>query len=217
MVGTHIYMDQQFLCQQHRNMPALRKYQVGEPITADMINGIVDAIREAQLSSVVGGTFKRSSGGTTISINTPQKTVGAAPAILCPFTPIATAVTSGYEVTFQAGTINGVLPSNMLGKLTGVTTAAINYFYLECTTDGKVITSSVIEKDTNLRTPAQPTADTAPTTFNIMIGYMTTDGMTDIAISCGHLQARIAPSIQEDANTYVAGQRNYTQFYNWVF
>jgi hypothetical protein len=199
-------------------MRPLRKYLVGEKITADMINGIVDSIRESQVNSVVGGSFKRSAGGTTISIIAPPKKTGAvAPQTLCPFTPIATAVTSGYEVTFQAGTINGVLPTNMLDKLTGVTTASNNYFYLKCTTDGKVITSSVIEKDTTLRTPVQPTADTAPTTFNIMIGYMTTDGMTDIAISCGHLQARIAPSIQEDANTYVAGKRNYTQFYNWVF
>ena len=199
-------------------MRPLRKYLVGERITADMINGIVDSIRESQVNSVVGGTFKRSAGGTTISISAPPKTTSAvAPATLCPFTPKATAVSSGYEVTFQAGTINGVFPSNMLGTLTGVTTSSNNYFYLKCTTDGKVITSCVLEKDTSLRTPDQPTADTAPTVFNIMVGYMTTAGITDIVISCGHLQARIAPSLQEDANTYVAGQRNYTQFYNWVF
>jgi hypothetical protein len=197
-------------------MGALRKYQVGEPITAEMVNGIVDAIREAQVSSVVGGTFKRSSGGTTISINTPPRTSAVAQNV-CPFDIITTVVTSGYEVTFRAGTINGVLPTNMLGKLTGVTTASNTYYYLKCTTDGKVITSSVIEKDTTLRTPAQPTADTAPTEFNIMLGYTTTAGITERTISCGHLQARIAPSLQEDANTYVAGERNYTQFYNWVF
>jgi hypothetical protein len=196
-------------------MALLGKVQRGQLITAEMLNNIIDSVRECQLQSVVGGVFRRGTGGTTITLKAGKQQ--GEQTLLCPFTPIATAVTSGYEVTFQAGTINGVLPSNMLGKLTGVTTAAINYFYLKCTTDGKVITSSIIEKDTSLRTPVQPTADTAPTEFNIMVGYMTTDGMTDRAISCGHLQARIAPSIQEDANTYVAGQRNYTQFYNWVF
>ncbi|NBX71910.1 hypothetical protein EBQ91_03240 [bacterium] len=195
-------------------MALIGKVQRGQPITADMMNNIIDSIRECQLQSVVGGVFKRGVGGTTITVKAgrPQ-----GEATLCPFTPIASAVTSGYEVTFQAGTINGVLPSNMLGKLTNVTTSSNNYFYLKCTTDGKVIISSVLEKDTTLRTPVQPTADTAPTEFNIMVGYMTTAGITERTISCGHLQARIAPSLQEDADEYVAGERNYTQFYNWVF
>jgi hypothetical protein len=195
-------------------MALLGKVQRGQAITAEMFNNIIDNIRECQLQSVVGGVFRRGTGGTTITLKAGQQAGAEA---VCPFTPIATAVTSGYEVTFQAGTINGVLPTNMLDKLTGVSTASNNYFYLKCTTDGKVITSSIIEKSTTFRTPPAPTADTAPAEFNILIGYMTTDGMSDKAISCGHLQARIAPSIQEDANTYVAGARNYTQFYNWVF
>lgn len=200
---------------QHNFMALIGKVQRGQPLTADMINNIIDSIRECQLQSIVGGVFKRGIGGTTITVKAgrPQEVEQ----ILCPFTPIATAVSSGYEFTFQAGTINGVLPTNMLDKLVGVTTSANTYFYLKCTTDGKVITSSVIEKDTSLRTPVQPTADTAPTQFNIMIGYVTTAGLVSRTITCGHLQARIAPSLQEDANNYVAGQRNYTQFYNWVF
>jgi hypothetical protein len=196
-------------------MALIGKVQKGQKVTADMMNNIIDSIRECQLQSVVGGIFKRGVGGTTITVKAGKQQ--SQDQNLCPFTPIATAVTSGYEVTFQAGTINGVLPTNMLDKITGVTTSSNNYFYLKCTTDGKVITSSVIEKSTTLRTPVQPTADTAPTLFNIMIGYMTTAGVTDRTISCGHLQARIAPSLQQDANSYVAGQRNYTQYYNWVF
>lgn len=201
-------------------MALLSKVQVGQKITAQLFNNIIDAIRECQINSVVGSggtiaTFKRGPGGTTVSIN--SKRTGTSPASFCPFDIITTVVTSGYEVTFRAGTINGVLPTNMLDKLTGVTTASNTYYYLKCTTDGKVITSSLLEKDTSLRTPAQPTADTAPTEFNIMLGYTTTAGITEKTISCGHLQARIAPSLQEDANDYVAGERNYTQFYNWVF
>jgi hypothetical protein len=202
-------------------MALLSKVQIGQKITAQLFNNIIDAIRECQINSVVGSggtiaTFKRGPGGTTVSIN--SKRTGISPnASFCPFDIITTVVTSGYDVTFRAGTINGVLPTNMLDKLTGVTTASNTYYYLKCTTDGKVITSSLLEKDTSLRTPAQPTADTAPTEFNIMLGYTTTAGITEKTISCGHLQARIAPSLQEDANDYVAGERNYTQFYNWVF
>jgi hypothetical protein len=202
-------------------MALLSKVQIGQKITAQLFNNIIDAIRECQINSVVGSggtiaTFKRGPGGTTVSINSKRTGINAN-ASFCPFDIITTVVTSGYDVTFRAGTINGVLPTNMLDKLTGVTTASNTYYYLKCTTDGKVIISSLLEKDTSLRTPAQPTADTAPTEFNIMLGYTTTAGLTEKTISCGHLQARIAPSLQEDANDYVAGERNYTQFYNWVF
>ena len=179
-----------------------------------MINNIIDGVRECQLQSVVGGYFRRGQGGTTLTIQSQRQQGGGA---VCPFTPTARAATSGYEVSFQAGTINGVLPTNMFEKLSNVTTASNTYYYLKCTTDGKVITEAVIEKDTALRTPAQPEADTAPAEFNIMLGYTTTLGITDRTIACGHLQARIAPSLQEDADEYVAGQRNYTQYYNWVF
>lgn len=203
-------------------MSILSKVQRGQQITAELFNNMIDAIRECQINAVVGSggttaTFKRSIGGTTISINSRATAQQGSSTQPCPFDIYLTAVTSGYEATFQAGTINGVLPTNMSSSLAGITTASNTYYYLKCTTDGKVITSSVIEKSTSLRTPAQPTADTAPTEFNIMLGYTTTAGITAKTIACGHLQARIAPSIQEDANSYSAGQRNYTQFYNWVF
>ena len=194
-------------------MAILSKVQRGQPITADLINNIIDGIQECRLQSVVGGYFRRGQGGTTVTRQPSRQQEGT----LCPFHPTAKVATSGREVSFQAGTINGVLPTNMFEKLSGVTTASNTYYYLKCTTDGKVITEAVIEKDTVLRAPVQPEPDTAPTEFNIMIGYTTTAGITDRTISCGHLQARIAPSLQEDADEYVAGQRNYTQYYNWVF
>jgi hypothetical protein len=198
-------------------MPLISKVSRGQTITAEKMNTIIDALNEVRVTSVVGGQFSRGLGGTTITVTPPRSKQGGVEATVCPFDPTATAVTSGYKVSFSAGTINGVLPTNMNTPITNVTTSSNNYFYLKCTTDGKVVTSSVLEKDTTLRVPEQPTADTAPTVFNIMVGYMTTAGITERTIACGNLQARIAPSVQEDADTYTAGQRNYTQFYNWVF
>jgi hypothetical protein len=197
-------------------MGALRKYQVGEPITAEMVNGIVDAIREAQVSSVVGGTFKRSSGGTTISINTPPRTSAVAQTV-CPFDPIVERVTSGLQVSFSAGTINGILPTNIFSPLTGITTAGKTYFYIKCETDGKLLTTAVIEKDSSIRTPQASNADTAPTELNVLIGYMTTAGVAIKTIPCSNIVARVFPTIQEDNVTYVAGERNFKQYYNWGF
>ena len=112
-------------------MRPLRKYLVGEKITADMINGIVDSIRESQVNSVVGGTFKRSAGGTTISINAPPKSTSAISPTICPFDPQVSVTTSGYEVSFSAGTINVILPTNIFSPLTGITNEGKTYFYIK--------------------------------------------------------------------------------------
>jgi len=198
-------------------MPLISKVSKGQTITAEKMNTIIDALNELRVTSVVGGQFSRGLGGTTITVTAPTRKQASVQATVCPFTPTATAVSSGYDVTFQVGTINGVLPSNIFGKLSNVSTSSNKYFYIKCTTDGKVITEAVIESDATLRTPVQPTADTAPEEFNIVIGYMTTAGLTERIIACGNLSAKIAPSIQEDSETYVAGQRNYTQYYNWIY
>jgi hypothetical protein len=201
-------------------MAILSKVQVGQKITADMFNNIIDAIRECQINSVVGSggtiaTFKRGPGGTTVSIN--SRRTGQVSSQVCPFDPTVTVVTSGFQVSFSAGTINGLLPTNMFSPLTGVTTASVNYFYIKCTSDGKLLTSAVIEKDTSVRTPQASNADTAPTTLNVLIAYMTTAGIAVKTIPCSNLNARVFPTIQEDNVTYVAGERNFKQYYNWGF
>ena len=195
-------------------MAILNKVQKNQTITSDLINNIIDSIRECQLQSVVGGYFRRGPGGTTITVP-PSK--GGATAQICPFDPTVTAVTSGYQVSFSAGTINGILPTNIFSPLTGVTTASVNYFYIKCTSDGKLLTSAVIEKDTSVRTPQASNADTAPTTVNVLIAYMTTAGVAVKTIPCSNITARVFPTIQEDNVTYVAGERNFKQYYNWGF
>ena len=180
-----------------------------------MINNIIDSIRECQLQSVVGGSFQRGTGGTTLTIKSPRQSGGASSP--CPFDVYLTAVSGGYDVTFQVGTINGLLPTNMFTKITGVTTGARNYFYIKATSDGKTITSAVIEKDTTIRTPPTPLKDVAPAEVNILIATMATSGLVESTIACGNLNARIVPSVQEDNASYVTGERNLSQYYNWIF
>jgi hypothetical protein len=195
-------------------MPLIGKVQKGQAITADMMNNIIDSIRECQIQSVVGGVFRRGVGGTTITIAS-GRGGGGAVAQTCPFDITVTPVTSGYNVSFLAGTVNGLLPTNMFEPFTNVTTASVNYFYIKCTSDGKLITSTVIEKDTSVRTPQASNIDTAPSLLNILIGYMTTAGQAFKTIPCNNITAKIYPTIQEDNVTYVGGERNFKQYYNW--
>jgi len=195
-------------------MAILNKLQKGQAITSDILNNIIDGIRECQVQSVVGGYFRRGTGGTTITV-APNKTQTAT----CPFTLSISSVSGGggMEASFSIGTVNGILPSNMFDKIAGVTTAQRNYFYIKATSDGKAVTTAVIELSTTIRTPPTPIKDTAPTEVNILIATMATSGLIESTIPCDNVNAKIVPSIQEDNTSYVSGKRNFSQYYNWIY
>jgi hypothetical protein len=193
-------------------MAILNKLQRGQEITSDILNNIIDGIRECQLQSVVGGYFRRGTGGTTITIGSPK--AGEA---VCPFTATIKSDGESLYASFSLGTINGILPSNIFEDIAGVTTASRNYFYIKAGSDGKAITSAIIEQTTTIRTPPTPLKDVAPAEVNILIATMATSGVVQSTIPCGNINAKIVPSIQEDNVSYVTGERNLSQYYNWIF
>lgn len=195
----------------------IKKVQKNQPITADMINNIIDSIRECQIQSGVGYGFSRNAGGTTLTIKNQAITQQAQTNTwdICPFTPTISSSTSGTIITFSAGTINGILPTNMFSGFE-VTSNTINYFYLACSSNGKVITSASIQKSTSPPAYYISTPDTAPSGFNKTIAVVTAEGIPVRTIQCADLVARVVASIQEDNVTYVAGDRNFIQYYNWV-
>jgi len=194
-----------------------QKVQKNQVITADLLNNIIDSIRECQIQSGVGYSFSRTAGGTTLSIST-NKPQPPAEAQVCPFTPTAVATEGTFNISFSAGTVNQLIPSNMFDNpvISGVTTSARTYFYVKCTTDGKVVTSAVIEEDTTPRTPVENTPDVAPSEFNILIATMSTYGIIESTIPCQNLSAKVYPNIQEDKPDFAAGERNFIQYYNWL-
>ena len=72
-------------------MPLIGKVQKGQLITADMMNNIIDSIRECQLQSVVGGIFKRGVGGTTITVK-----AGRQEQVVCPF-DVSTSLSASHS------------------------------------------------------------------------------------------------------------------------
>ena len=196
----------------------LSKVQAGQKITAQMFNNIIDAIRECQINSVVGSggtvaTFKRGPGGTTVSIK--SKKTGQVSSQVCPFDVSGVASGSSLILTVQAGLVNGVMPLNNMVTLS-TATAGKKYVVINCDTDGKNVTSASLSVVSSLPVPVSASADTAPVTFGVMISAISG---TEIykTIPCGNIIARVSPSIQTDASTYVAGKRNYTQYYNWLY
>jgi hypothetical protein len=200
-------------------MAILSKVQKGQPITAELFNNMIDAIRECQLNSVVGSggtvaTFKRGPGGTTISINSQGQQVQSSQSQVCPFDMTTSVTNDQFFVNVGYGLINGILVNNTNTNLSCVTSST-RYVCVGCDTNGKSIVCAGITIESSVPEPPEATADAAPENFKIVIGVVT-NGVPYKTIACGNLTARVSTSIQEDLNTYAAGQRNYTQYYQWV-
>lgn len=192
-----------------------KRVQKGQPITADMINNIIDSIRECQINSGVGYSFSRNAGGTTLTIKSTARQQATATAEVCPF-DVTTAVTaSGQDVSLSLGTINGLMPSNNFEKI-NTSTSGKKYVVINCESNGKNVTSASWAIENNFPVPSLATVDVAPATFGILVAGISGSEVYK-AIPCGNIIARISPSVQEDRETYVAGERNYNQYYNWIF
>ena len=100
-----------------------RKVQRNQPITADLLNNIIDSIRECQIQSGVGYSFSRNAGGTTLSIGGQKTTQQAIEDTPCPFEVTLSATTAGtYKIAVGAGTINGLVAGNSIQCLSTETT-----------------------------------------------------------------------------------------------
>jgi hypothetical protein len=201
-------------------MRPLRKYLVGEKITADMINGIVDSIRESQVNSVVGGTFKRSAGGTTIAINSPPKTAAqSSPTISYPFEYYSGGTATGPWFGLRAGTVNGVLPTNWTTTFSlpvSTTAGYTRYVDLNCQTNGSAVNAINVELNSTPPTPMIATADSAPPTFKINT-HVVINGEAYRTIGASSIMAVVQESIRVDKATVAYGLKPWTQYYIWAF
>jgi hypothetical protein len=191
-----------------------RKVKSGDPITADFVNSIIDSIKESQINAFVGGSFKRGTDGTTLTISPATKTASQASQI-CPF-DVTTALTAfGQDVSLALGTINGLMPVNNRESI-NTSTNGVKYVVINCESNGKNVTSASWAIQNNIPVPALATIDVAPTTFGVLVGVIS--GSTAYkTIPCSNIVAKVSASIQTDREEYVAGQRNYNQYYQWVF
>lgn len=191
-----------------------RKVKSGDPITADFVNSIIDSIKECQINSFVGGSFKRGTDGTTLTISPATKSAPQTQTA-CPFDVTTLVATSGMDVSLGLGTVNGLMPSNNFEKI-NTSTSGKKYVVINCESNGKNVISASWSVENNIPVPPLASVDVAPTTFGILVAGISGSDVYK-AIPCSNVIARISPSIQEDRETYVAGQRNYNQYYQWVY
>jgi hypothetical protein len=198
-------------------MALIGKVQRGQPLTADMINNIIDSIRECQLQSVVGGVFRRGVGGTTITVE-PSTAVGGL-SLTYPFEYYSGGTASAPWFGLRAGTVNGVLPTNWTTTfaLPVATTAGYTrYVDLRCQGDGYSINQVTIELNTNAPAPMSATRESAPSQF-VINTHAVINGVPYRTIGASSILAVVQESIRVDRTQVEYGVKPWDQYYIWAF
>jgi len=196
-------------------MAILSKVQRGQPITADLFNNMIDAIRECQLQSVVGGTFKRTISGTTIAIQQ-QQASSSSISLTYPYQIyFGGSGTAGY-FGIRAGTINGIIQDNT-SETFSIALGDIAYVNLECTSDGKQIQSATIKKESFPPLPVATTPEVAPASFTLNLYYIDIDLKAYRTIGTSPIMAISQEMIKESITGVQFGELPYRSWYSWVF
>jgi hypothetical protein len=204
-------------------MALLSKVQIGQKITAQLFNNIIDAIRECQINSVVGSggtiaTFKRGPGGTTVSINS-KRTGISANASFCPFDVSTSLSASQLLIKVDVGTLNGIYATNYADCLSfestqiSTTPTGSTSVVVDVTTDGQQVTAFELAKEDSI-SAMSPTTPLAPTNFKWPIAHII-DGVVYKTIGCGSLQASVKENVRVAKTPETPADNAYDIYYYW--
>jgi hypothetical protein len=188
----------------------------GQPITADLINSIIDEINKNNLVSISGGKLNKSINGTTISVS-------SSPPLIQPDLPpfYYSTATGGSGVYFRlnAGTINNYLPDNMFSsvQLSATTPASgdLNYVYLDCTTDGSAILSSTIAASSTAPDALTDALGSAPATLQALL-YVVRGSQPYRVIGPSSLVARVVETRREVKTSITLMDFPFNIYYSWA-
>jgi hypothetical protein len=143
--------------------------QRGQPISPNAFNALMDEVRSNQITSIKGGTFNRSIGGTSININ--SGTFGGQGAgssqISCPFKVTDVSVGEDLKVQVAWGLVWNMLPTGMSPtddpkfKLDVSETCYI-YIQIVFNTSTLIVNEVLISVETELKT------NTSTTQYNLI-------------------------------------------------
>jgi hypothetical protein len=198
-------------------MALIGKVQKGQVITADMMNNIIDSIRECQIQSVVGGVFRRGVGGTTITVA--QANGGNNLVITYPFEYYSGGTVTAPWFGLRAGTVNGVLPVNWTTTFAlpvSTTAGYTRYIDLSCETDGSAINEVTIQLNNTPPEPMVATIESAPPSFKINT-HVVVNGEAYRTIGASSILAVVQESIRVDRTYVEYGVKPWDQYYIWAF
>jgi hypothetical protein len=148
------------------DLPAFRRGL--ELVSADL-NKLSNAVRAASVTSVIGGTFNRTPGGTTIIVNDQVRggSAGGSASLPCPFKVFDASDSDGMKVQVTWGLIYQMLPTGMFPnnnprlKLT-VTETSYVYSKIVFNTNTLLPTEVLFSVETEIK------ENTSTTQYNLM-------------------------------------------------
>ena len=179
------------------------------------MNTIIDALNELRVTSVVGGQFSRGLGGTTITV--PKSRGGGGNTIAEDDFPFKISFPTATGCQFQAGTINGLLPSNYNDILTlpATTPTYVRYIVVKGISAGKEISTAEIAVETD--SPSIGTAlNSAPTTYSCLI-YVIATGVAYRTIGKSSIFAVPQELMRTPKVPDTAVELPFDSTYQWLF
>ena len=165
---------------------------------------------------MTGGLYGFRHPGGMIFLNNGQ--AASAVTLYPPWWPFSTQDGSGnYQANFYAGSIGGVLPSNMFSPV-ALTQSMVNYVYAQMTASAGAITGATIAASTTYPTPSSPNSGSAPTSFNIPLGIFDLTGTLPALhnlVGFGNIWCQPYVTVFDTINTGVPLTAPFTPWFNW--
>jgi hypothetical protein len=136
-------------------------------LNSSELNKLSDAIRAASVTSVIGGTFTRTPGGTTIVVEQQVRGSGGGSGVLCPFAVSDASQGTTLKVQIAWGLVWNMLPTGMFPDndpplIMNVTQSCYVYCKIAFNTSTLLVTGVSFSLETDLKT------NTSDTQFNLV-------------------------------------------------
>lgn len=162
----------------------IREFRPRQPLdrqlSSDTLNRILRELESLRITRVVNGTFKKLPGGTEIVV-APQSGGGTIatkhPFQIASFVdPESDPESPSYLVTVQPGTINNILPSNIIGEESleqfALSSDVLKYVVLDCSAASNALTSCTVQLTESQPAPQVPQAFALPGNYKVVLGLV---------------------------------------------
>ena len=146
------------------DLPVFRK---GMELNSSELNKLSNAVRAASVTSVIGGTFTRTPGGTTIVVDQQVRGSGGGSNIACPFAVSDASQGTTLKIQIAWGLVWNMLPTGMFPDndpplVMTVTQTCFVYCKIIFDTNTLLVTEVLFSLETDLKT------NTSNTQFNLI-------------------------------------------------
>lgn len=191
----------------------------GQPITSRTLDNLASASGQGrvQFGGSVSGMLTPGGGSVFARRSLPSQ--GSSP-IYFPYEVFlsASATPDEFDVVVNPGTVNGLLTSNILSKITQPITSTM-YVNLTCTSDGFAITESTISVDSDPPDYVEAEEGAPPSSLKILLGmlYIPSPGASPKVYQVVYNSLIVVPSIwiQITDEDPVPFGNPFTNYYIW--